>query len=275
MLRIVLISPFNHKDNVFPLSLGYLDASLKNHDCKIYDFATEGNPKNNLKNFLVHFKPHIVGITFWSNKGYIVEPLCEFIKQIDRKIKVILGGPHPSSCPEEILKRNKNVDHVFLGESEIAIKEYIEKIERNKSSFETIKGIAFRKNSNIIKTELHFEENLDQFGPINWEKVNISKYLERRQFLLNKYKAIPIMTTRGCPYLCKFCNVRNINGTKIRHHSVGYILSEIDYLYNKYGVREFKIIDDNFTFYKEYVIDFCEAIIKKNYKRIAFSWKVC
>ena len=271
MLRIVLISPFNHKDNIFPLSLGYLSTSLKSHDCKIYDFAIEGSSKSNLKNFLIQFKPHIVGITYWSNKGYIVEPLCEFIKQIDKKIKVILGGPHPSSCPEEILKRNKNVDHVFLGESEIAIKKYVEKIERNDNSFEAIKGIAFRKNSAIIKTGFHFEENLDQFGPINWEEININEYLKRRQFLLNKYKAIPIITTRGCPYLCKFCNVRNINGTKIRCHSVNYILSEIDRLYNKYGVREFKIVDDNFTFNKEYVIDFCKAIIKKKYPKIAFS----
>ena len=268
MSKIVLISPFTYEDNVFPLSLGYLDASLKDHDCRIYDFALEGDSESKLKNYLKDFNPHIVGITYWSNKTYIVRPLCEFIKQVDRNIRVIVGGPHASSCPDEILQDISSVDHVFLGESEIAIKEYAEKIERNDESFGTIKGIAFRRNSTIVKTGFRFDENLDQFGPPDWDKLNINRYLGREQFLLNRYsKAAPIITTRGCPYLCKFCNVRNINGTKIRRHSVGYLLSEIEHLYNRYGVREFKIVDDNFTFYKDYVISLCEAIIKKNYKR--------
>ena len=50
-------------------------------------------------------------------------------------------------------------------------------------------------------------------------------------------------------------------GRKIRRRSVRHVMSEIKMLRDKYGIREFHILDDNFTADKKYVIDFCKALI--------------
>src|SRR3989338_1133073 len=71
----------------------------------------------------------------------------------------------------------------------------------------------------------------------------------------------PIMVTRGCPYQCEFCSAREIHGSKIRKRTIESILKEIEYLYNEYSIRGINIIDDNFTFDRNFVIEFCETII--------------
>ncbi|MFC1890043.1 B12-binding domain-containing radical SAM protein [Thermodesulfobacteriota bacterium] len=73
----------------------------------------------------------------------------------------------------------------------------------------------------------------------------------------------PIIATRGCPYPCTFCGAGKALGKKVRKRSIGNLLEEIDLLTGKYGVREIHIMDDNFTFDRDYTAGFCEALIKR------------
>jgi len=74
----------------------------------------------------------------------------------------------------------------------------------------------------------------------------------------------PIITSRGCPFPCTFCAARALTGRVIRYRSVENVIREIILLRDRYGVREFHIEDDNFTWKREYVIAFCREIIERD-----------
>ncbi|MCJ7762764.1 radical SAM protein, partial [Candidatus Bathyarchaeota archaeon] len=84
------------------------------------------------------------------------------------------------------------------------------------------------------------------------------------KFELDKYvsRAIPIVSSRGCPYSCIFCSVKASMGRKVRARSSANVLEEIEYWYEK-GRRRFGFVDDNFTFYADRVLDICDLIEKR------------
>jgi len=68
----------------------------------------------------------------------------------------------------------------------------------------------------------------------------------------------PVMSTRGCPYLCTFCSSAN---TKLRKRSPETVVSEVRLLQEKHGIREFHMVDDNFTLELPYAKEMCRAFI--------------
>jgi radical SAM superfamily enzyme YgiQ (UPF0313 family) len=88
---------------------------------------------------------------------------------------------------------------------------------------------------------------------------------------LNKYKCrarklpvAPLLTSRGCPYNCIFCN-KSIFGHTFRARSPENILKEIDYLINDFGIKQLDILDDNFTLNIDRAEKFLDMFIEKDY----------
>lgn len=79
---------------------------------------------------------------------------------------------------------------------------------------------------------------------------------------LKQLPIAPIVVSRGCPFSCTYCGAKNLTGKKMKYRSVSNVIGEILLLYKQYKVREIHIVDDNFTARKDYVIDFCNEIIK-------------
>jgi radical SAM superfamily enzyme YgiQ (UPF0313 family) len=65
-----------------------------------------------------------------------------------------------------------------------------------------------------------------------------------------RFPVAPIVTSRGCPYRCGFCSVPTLVGRKMRYRSPDLVVDEMELLRRDYGVREFQIVDDNFTISK-------------------------
>jgi radical SAM superfamily enzyme YgiQ (UPF0313 family) len=77
-----------------------------------------------------------------------------------------------------------------------------------------------------------------------------------------------IITTRGCPYACSFCD-RSVFGRKVYSHSVEYIIGMIKYLVKDFGIKEISIKDDMFILFPDRVIKFCRQLHKEN---IGVTW---
>ena len=74
------------------------------------------------KNEIKRFKPDIVGITSTTATFFDVKNnLLNLIRSIDKNIKIVLGGPHASALPEEILSKCSDIDIICRGEGEIAL----------------------------------------------------------------------------------------------------------------------------------------------------------
>jgi len=75
-----------------------------------------------------------------------------------------------------------------------------------------------------------------------------------------------MIATRGCPYPCTFCGAGKALGKRVRKRSTENLLEEIDLLSGTYGIKEIHIMDDNFTFDRDYAARFCEALLKRDAK---------
>ena len=96
----------------------------------------------------------------------------------------------------------------------------------------------------------------------SWDMLKPEEYPESQHgAYYNKFPIAPIVTSRGCPYECSFCAGFKITGRKMRYRSIGHVISEIQFLYEKHSIREIHIIDDNFTLNKNHAKDFCEKLI--------------
>lgn len=209
--------------------------------------------------------PKIVGIT-----ASIINMSCAFniakiVKKVDPNAIVVLGGPAATTIPDYILG-NEHVDYLVYGEGEETMAELTEHIFNNTTSPEALKrvrGIIFRYGGEIMKmpprtlipdiNELPFPDRESMFD------------LDENNQIRNVYSNGDILTSRGCPYLCKFCAAYTIWGTRTpRTRSVENIMQEVEHIVTTYGQKSFIFWDDLFTANKKRVIEFCEELLKKD-----------
>lgn len=249
-----------------PLGLAYLAAMLEknNYKVEILDSIALKKDSNNILNHIKKNNYDVVGITMLTPM-YL--RACEIIKKIrkeNKKIKIIVGGPHVTIMPERTLKENKEIDVAMHGEGEITIIELIKAFERNKS-LKNIKGIAYRSKDKVIMNKpREFIKNLDEI-PLPARHLLPMKVYNPAPTYYRRLPSYIIMTSRGCPYRCVYCS--RIFGKTFRLHSVERILGEMKILIEKYGAKEIIFRDDTFTINKKYVKELCNEIIKRGYHK--------
>jgi len=72
-----------------------------------------------------------------------------------------------------------------------------------------------------------------------------------------------ILWRRGCAGTCDFCRVAEINKGKIRCRPRAAVMEDIRIRYENYGIRNFYIIDANFTADKAMALEFCREVTEK------------
>ncbi len=145
-MKILFIDP---PGRVKGLNIGFafLAAVLKkeSHEVKVLDFNNRytENQEKILKKTLDDFKPDIVGFTLLSLSYYTCMKLINVVKKY-HDCTVVVGGAQTFIEQEQLLKDNKNIDVVVIGEGEETILEIIKALEHN-IKFEEVKGIIFKK----------------------------------------------------------------------------------------------------------------------------------
>lgn len=196
----------------------------------------------------------ISSITSTSTRSY---KLISEIKKINPDVPIIMGGAHPTFMPEEVIENGS--DYAVRGEGERTILELIDAIE-GKINFEDVKGLSFKKDGNFIHNEdRELIENLDELPYPDWS------LLENHE----EINYMPIQTSRGCPYNCKFCSVIKVFGRKYRFRSVDSVIAEIKHLLKIFeGTKAKRIFfyDDNFSANRKRVKSLLNKILDQKIK---------
>lgn len=257
-MRVLLAKPYNLTDHIQPsLGLGYLATAIRSrHEVRILDCIKEGVSPGKFKEYVEDYQPDVVGLQVYTfDLGSARE-----ILRISRGRVRIVGGPHSSAIPEETMEWfGDDLDFAFRGEAEIGLPIFLDRLSKEEN-LDDVPGLVWRENHKIRVNEPHFEENLDSLGFPAWDLIKPQEYPESQHGAFYKnFPIAPIIITRGCPYSCTFCAGNLVSGRRIRVRSVEHVLSEIRMLYYDYGVREIHVVDDNFTFYR----DFAKALLRK------------
>jgi anaerobic magnesium-protoporphyrin IX monomethyl ester cyclase len=159
---------------------------------------------------------------------------------------------------------DKGADFIIQGEGEITLLELINSIENNQS-VEVIPGIVYRKETTTcVNPKRAVLQNLDELPLPAWDLVDMNSYKaiwkqSNQPFTLN------IATTRGCPYKCNWC-AKPIYGNRYNAHSPEYIVNEMAYLKEQFGVTRFWMCDDIFGLKPNWVQEFNRELNKKQLK---------
>ncbi|TXT56297.1 MAG: putative enzyme [Promethearchaeota archaeon] len=156
------------------------------------------------------YKTVVVGVSFFTTQIWEIKNLIKKLKRRHSKnIVYIAGGPHPSGDPERTLKMG--FDIVVHGEGEKTTIELLKAL-KNKNSIKDIKGISYMDKTQGFKRTP------------NRPLVDLNEY-PLFPMINTNYGSLEI--TRGCPYMCYFCQVSFICGKKPRHRSIDNTLKFI------------------------------------------------
>lgn len=256
-----------------PLGLGYLAAALRKYgfDADIFDCNIQHRWKMALKSCIQRQNPRVVGIQVYSVDLNMVDKCIKFVKTEQKDAVIVLGGPHPSGRGVEIFNDLSGFDYAFAGEAEISFPLLVQYLSKNNGiALSEIPGLIWQDKTGITNiNKCNYIDELDVLDFPAWDLMHIEKYRIPHGVFTNRYPSAPIITSRGCSYGCKFCASHKIFGKKFRQRSVENIIDEIKVLCQNYFIKEICIEDDNFTYKKIFVCDFCETLLSKN---INISW---
>ncbi|MGQ9508390.1 MAG: B12-binding domain-containing radical SAM protein [Thermodesulfobacteriota bacterium] len=169
--------------------------------------------------------------------------VAQLIKEVNQRIKVVMGGSHISVNPAEVL-RSPFVDLVLLGEGEERFPFLIRKYEKGElNKWDDIDGIGYRREGEIqINPLMSFIQDLDSLRFPARDLISLDYYRIHRK------RATVIITSRGCPHQCAYCSIPIVMGSVFRSRSPENILKEMKECYQRFGIEVFDIEDDNLTF---------------------------
>jgi radical SAM superfamily enzyme YgiQ (UPF0313 family) len=285
MSRIVLVNPPLKVDDITgvygnlygvassspPQGLCHLAAILRKNgfSVSILDAQALSLDRESAMRAILRQSPRYVGITAATVSIHSAARLAEGLKETNKNLVTIIGGYHFTALPEETLRQFWGFDIGVLGEGEMTILDLIQTIE-NKGSLAKVKGIAFKENGKIIITgKRPFIQNLDVLPTPAWDLLpNPGIYYRQSAQRINTLPTFTLITSRGCPGQCRFCD-RSVFGQTYRRFSVHYIIELIQHLKSKYGIKGLIIHDDTFMLSHEFLSEFCETMINK---KIKLSW---
>ncbi len=191
----------------------------------------------------------------------IINTITKIVRQVNSKIKIIIGGVFPTYHWNEILESNPQIDYVVCGEGEEICLNLINAINHG-ATLENVKGLAFRLNGVALKTlPADNIKNLDDFR-VGWELMKEYNYT-----YWGKRKAVVIQFSRGCPYPCTYCG-QSLFWKKWRHRNPQLLADEIEMLHQIYGVEVINFADENPSSNPKAWKEFLEALVEKNLKLI-------
>ncbi len=257
-----------------PIGLCYIAGTLstKFPDVKIIDAYAMGMTAEQLIKYVKNYGPAIVGIGCASAIMLnAVREISKAIKEYDSSIKIIAGG-YLQSNKEEILKE-KNIDFIIKGEAEFTFLELCDALLNKKDSdFSRILGLAYLKDGRLIETPNRpFIKNLDDlpFAARHLLEPPITSEYYRTPYQYKRKPNTISISSRGCPYKCIFCGIHNIWSWDYRMHSAEYVVNEIKYLQENWGIKDIKYHDDNFLVDAARVKKISDLIVAEN---LDISW---
>lgn len=284
-MKIVLINPPLTAKDIFgdwdlsgvdtycpPLGLLYIGAFLREHGHSPYiiDANSLKMSLDKLLESVVALDPDVVGITSTTVSITGANRIAEELKGQGLLSPIVLGGPHITAVPMETLEKFSAFDYAVIGEGEITSLELINGLSKN-GPISQIQGVVWRDDSGkpIMNPPRPLIKDLDTLPLPAWDLLpNFPDGYPHSALETKRLPAATIITSRGCPHRCTFCD-RAVFGNAVRHHSADYTLNLIRELKTKYGIKDLMIVDDNFLLNRKKLFTICDAIIQEN---LDLSW---
>ena len=255
-MKVTVVDPATPDvGTVAPLGVMYVAAMLERggHDVSVH-FRSITDNWDRIGEYVAAESPDLIGVACVQSVN-ITRAMATVKKIRDYcEAPIMMGGVHPTMKYEEVLTQCPEVDVIALHEAEYTVMDIAHAVEYG-GSFSTIKGIAYRDNSTVKVTERRpLFTNLDDLPFPARHLVPLEKF---------EYDSRGNMiTSRGCPFACKFCCVSRMHGTAFRARSPQNVVAEMSELVDRFGIDYSKFVDDTFSYNRSRVVEICNLLTK-------------
>jgi radical SAM superfamily enzyme YgiQ (UPF0313 family) len=244
------------------LGLGYIAAFAREHhsDLKFTILDTRiATRKETNAFFQTPFD--LIGMTVLSP---IYFETIEIFKRIKNggNIPVVLGGPYVTTIMGEIFEETP-AEYAIYGEGEITFSEFLHFL-KGKGNLKDIDGLMYKTETGKIITNPPRKQIRDL------DSLPIPAY---DLFQMDRYPLHRIVTSRGCPYMCAYCNATFMWGQNWRKREAKNLVDEIEFLIKNHGKKIMVFADNSFNIDLKRVEEFCDLLIK-NKTRVLWSTSV-
>jgi len=157
-------------------------------------------------------------ITCLTNAIYNIRRIICDIKCVNRRARIICGGPHCNETNQHI----QGSDVTVYGEAEQVIVEIMELLSSEKPLDDCL-GISYIKQGMLFKNEGH--NMIDRLDEIDFPSMQLARDKNYDfAYGIKIGKILSLITTRGCPFHCSFCTYPTI---KYRERSIEDVIREI------------------------------------------------
>ena len=243
------------------LGLAYLAsyARTQHNDLDFIVLDTRVATAKETRNFF-NTRFDLVGMTVFSPVYFEVIALFNKLRKMQPGMPIVLGGPYVTTIREDIFKLTP-AEYAVFGEGEITFSELLFHLKGEKEA-SAIKGLMFRDNDGQIEVNPE-REKIKDLNALPLPAYDI--------FPMDRYPLHRMVSSRGCPYACAWCNSSSIWDQTYRTVSPENMIREVEFLVNTYGKKIFVFGDNSFNVNLKRVDRFCDLLLERN---IDILWSV-
>lgn len=220
--------------------------------------------KKYLTRTLGRIQPALVGLSAMAWQYETCIKIARLIKGILPEVRIVIGGYHATLMYEEIAASPESewIDFMVRGEGEEVCRRLANALD-GPDQLAAIPSLSYKEDGRFVHNPRG--ENLD----LTQLKLPIR---DKRRLTWGYhiiYSKIELLeTSRGCTRTCNFCSMKHMYGRTFRTYPIARVLQDLDDIYYQRRVRWVFIVDDNMVLDPARVIELCEAIIARGYKRL-------
>lgn len=231
--------------------------SVQLHDC-LGPYAPPGIAAN--AEIVLATEPELVGFSATTSGFMDAVDMARIIREQRPQTRIVFGNVHVSSLGAPILEHFPEIDALVVGEGEGALLDLADG-----KPLATIGNLIWRDENGKIRVNPRRDRilDLDELPFPAYEKLaGFPHAYHLPLFSYAKRHGATMITSRGCPYTCSFCD-RTVFERLYKTNSADYIYRHMKYLRDRFGVHHVNIYDDLFTAKKQRVFDLCQLLIDK------------
>ena len=206
-------------------------------------------------------KPELVGFSATTSGFMDALDMAQIVKAKVPAVRTIFGNVHVSSVGAPLLEHFPEIDYLCIGEGEGegALLDLAEG-----SAEPEIDNLVFRDGEPIVTNPRRARNpRLDELPFPAYEKLaGFPQGYHLPLFPYEKRRGATMVTSRGCPYTCSFCD-RSVFERRYKFNSAAYMIEHMRYLRDRFGVHHINFYDDLFTAHRKRVDEFCTGLVAR------------
>jgi len=233
------------------------------------DFVFDDIWQTRLDTEVLDFQPDIIGVTCMFTMTHTsFRNVCVRASQFG--VLLAIGGVHVTNDVERVLDDIPQANIAFLREADVAIKKFVQVVNRN-LTVDELGQVTINEKGTRHRYLQECQPSSEEISVVPaYDLIDVSNNSEYGT--IGSFYHLPpkgtrfatVISNRGCRGACTFCSVPTFNGRRVRHRAISSVIDELAILRHEYGIGHFMWLDDDLLKDHQRVIALFNEMVKRN-----------